>query len=143
MKALFHLVHTNVCGPFTTTSLSCVHYVLSFTNDYDKFDWVFFFKKTCDIFFQFKQFKAKIELQFEKPIKALCSSKGGDNIFIDFMNSCKDHGIIQQFTQTNIPHRMVLQKDEIEPSLNKLGVLLLVQTFLLACGQKLLALPII
>jgi hypothetical protein len=27
--------------------------------------------------------------------------------------------------------------------LNKLGVLLLVQTFLLACGQKLLALPII
>jgi hypothetical protein len=143
MKALFDLVHIDVCGPFTIASLSNVHYVLTFTDDYSKFDWVFFFKKKSDVFLQFKQFRAKIELQFEKPIKALCSGKGGENIFIDFMNSCKDHGIIQQFTQTYIPHRMALQKDEIKPSLSELRVLLSVQTFLLACGQKLLALPII
>jgi hypothetical protein len=143
MKALFDLVHTNVCGPFTIASLFSVHYVITFTNDYNKFDWVFFFKKNNDIFLQFKQFRTKIESQFEKPIKALCFGKGKENIFIDFMNLCKDHGIIQQFTQTNIPHRMVLQKDEIESSLSELGVLLLVQTFLFACGQKLLALPII
>jgi len=95
MKTLFDLVHTNVCGPFTTTFVSNVHYVIMFIDNYSKFDWVFFFKKKRDVFLQFKQFRAKIELQFEKPIKTLCFHKGGENIFIDFMNSCKDHGMIQ------------------------------------------------
>jgi hypothetical protein len=85
MKALFDLVHTDVCGPFTIASLSSVDYVFMFINDYSKFDWVFFLKKKNDVFMKFKQFKAKIELQFEKPIKALCSNKGGENISIDFM----------------------------------------------------------
>ncbi len=94
MKALFDPVHTNVCGPFNNTSLSGVHYVFTFTNDYIKFRWVFSLKKKNDVFLQFKQFKTKLELQFGKPIKALRFDKGGKHISVNFMNFCKYHGII-------------------------------------------------
>jgi len=51
MKAPFDLVHTNVCGPFNNASLSGVHYILIFINDYIKFGWVFFLKKKKIMFF--------------------------------------------------------------------------------------------
>jgi hypothetical protein len=133
MKALFDLVHTNVCGPFTIASLSHVDYVFMFINDYNKFDWVFFLKKKMIFFFNSSNSRQKLNYNLRSPLWPYVLTKEER---ISLLILCKDHGIIQQFTQTNIPHRMVLQKDEIEPSLNELKVLLLVQTFLLALWAK-------
>jgi hypothetical protein len=61
MKSSFKLVHIDVCGPFTITSLSRVQYIFTFTDDHSKFGWVFFLKKNSDVFSLFKQFLAIIK----------------------------------------------------------------------------------
>jgi hypothetical protein len=62
MKTSFDPVHIDVCGPFNNTFMFHAHYILTFIDDYIKFGWVQFLKKKNDVFFQFKQFKAKIQL---------------------------------------------------------------------------------
>ncbi len=79
-------------GPFNSNSLSGARYVLTFIDDCSRFGWVFVLKEKSVDFLQFKQFKAKVELQFGKPIKALCFDNGGEYISTNFMNFCKDHG---------------------------------------------------
>jgi hypothetical protein len=48
---------------------------------------------------------ARIKTQFKKLIKALRSNKGGEYTSTKFKEFCKDHDVMQQFTQTNSPHQ--------------------------------------
>jgi hypothetical protein len=45
MNSSFELVHIDVCGPFTTTSLSKAQNILTFINDHSRFGYVFFYEK--------------------------------------------------------------------------------------------------
>jgi transposase InsO family protein len=62
-------------------------------------------KKKNDAFSLFKQFLAKIKTKFGKSIKALHSNKRSEYTSTKFKEFCKDHDVMQQFTQTNSPHQ--------------------------------------
>ena len=84
-----------------TRSLGGAYYFLLFTDDCTRFSWVYFLSKKSQSFRYFKEFKSIIEIQIGKRIKILCSDQGGEYRLGEFMNFCKQHGIIQQFT---VPH---------------------------------------
>ena len=54
-------IHSDICGPMTSPSLSgCLYYVL-FIDDYSQKSWLYFLKAKSETFDKFKEFKALIE----------------------------------------------------------------------------------
>eukprot|EP00253_Pinus_taeda_P007785 PITA_07785 len=100
-RDILELVHTDICGPMQTRSLGGAYYFLLFVDDCTRFSWVYFLSKKSQAFQYFKEFKVMIENQTAKKIKILRSDQGGEYRLNEFMNFCKQHGIIQQFT---VPH---------------------------------------
>jgi hypothetical protein len=64
-------VHSDVCGPMSSPSLSgCLYYVI-FIDDYSRKCWIYFLKAKGDTFDKFKEYKAFIEKQTVKRIRTL------------------------------------------------------------------------
>jgi hypothetical protein len=62
-QGILVLVHSNVCGPMSSLSLSgCLYYVI-FIHDYPRKCWIYFLKVKSDTFDKFKEYKAFIEKQ--------------------------------------------------------------------------------
>jgi hypothetical protein len=60
-KGILDIVHSNVCGPMKTTSLSGYVYYVSFIDDYSRKTWIYFLKGKNEVFNKFKEFKALVE----------------------------------------------------------------------------------
>jgi hypothetical protein len=59
-QGILDLVHSDVCGPMSSPSLSgCLYYVI-FIDDYSRKCWIYFFKAKSDTFDKFKEYKAFI-----------------------------------------------------------------------------------
>lgn len=104
-RDILELVHTDICGPMQTRSLGGAYYFLLFVDDCTRFSWVYFLSKKSPAFQYFKEFKVMIENQTAKKIKILRSDQGGEYRLNEFMNFCKQHGIIQQFTVPHTPQQ--------------------------------------
>ena len=65
------LIHTDICGPLTPTALGCHKYFITFTDDFSRYGYVQLIHEKSDSINVFKAFKAKVELQLGKPIKAV------------------------------------------------------------------------
>ena len=72
------LIHTNICGPLTITTLGGYKYFIIFINDFSRYGYVEQIHEKSDPLNVFKAFKAKMELQLRKPIKVVKSDRGGD-----------------------------------------------------------------
>jgi hypothetical protein len=70
------LVHSDVCGPMSTVSLSGQEYYVSFIDDYSRKTWIYFLKAKGEVFDRFQGFKALVENQTRKKIKVLRSDNG-------------------------------------------------------------------
>ena len=60
------IIHSNVCGPMSSNSLSGYAYYVSFIDDFSRKTWVYFMKNKDEVFSKFKEFK---ELCKESGIK--------------------------------------------------------------------------
>ena len=77
-QGILDLVHSDVCGPMSSPSLSgCLYYVI-FIDDYSRKCWIYFLKAKSDTFDKFKEYKAFIENKIEKHIRILRTNNGGD-----------------------------------------------------------------
>ena len=65
------MIHSNVCGPMSSTSLSGFEYCITFIDDFSKRTWIYFLKAKSEVFEKFKEFKALIENLSDKKIKIL------------------------------------------------------------------------
>jgi hypothetical protein len=77
-KGVLELIHSDVCGPTPSTSLSGYAYYVSFIDDYSCKTWVYFLKSKYEVFGKLKEFKALIENLSEGKIKILRSDNGGE-----------------------------------------------------------------
>ena len=60
------MIHSDVCGPMSSSSLSGhVNYV-SFIDDFSRKTWIYFMKNKDEVFIKFREFKALIENHKEK-----------------------------------------------------------------------------
>jgi hypothetical protein len=75
-QGILDLVHSDVCGPMSSPSLSgCLYYVI-FIDDYSRKCWIYFLKSKSDTCDKFKEYKAFIEEQTGKHIRILRIDNG-------------------------------------------------------------------
>ena len=72
------LIHSDVCGPMPSTSLSGYEYYVTFVDDYSRKTWIYFLTNTSELLGKFKEFKALIKNHSERRIKTLRSDNGGE-----------------------------------------------------------------
>ena len=61
-------MHSDVCVPMSSNTLSWYAYYVSFIDDFFRKTWIYFMKNKDEVFNKFKEFKALIENHTEKKI---------------------------------------------------------------------------
>ncbi len=97
------LVHADLCGSMKAESLGGSRYFLLFTDDYSRMSWVYFLKFKYEIFENFRKFKALVEKQSGRSIKALRTNHGGEFLSNDFTVFCDENGIRRELTAPCTP----------------------------------------
>lgn len=96
-KGTLDPVHYDLCKPMKTTTVAGARYFLLFVDDFSKKMWVFFFKKSSDVF------KVAVENDTGRRVKTLCSDNGNEFTSTTFESFCKKEGIQIQFTTSYTP----------------------------------------
>jgi transposase InsO family protein len=104
-EGVLELIHSDVCGPMPSSSISGYVYYVSFIDDYSRKTWIYFLKSKDEVFSKFKEFKALIENLSERKIKILRSDNGGEYTSKEFVNFCKDVGIKRELTTPYNPQQ--------------------------------------
>ncbi|GJU58530.1 putative RNA-directed DNA polymerase [Tanacetum coccineum] len=102
---LLGLIHTDVCGPLRHVSRKGASYFLTFTDDFSRYGYVYLLKHKHEVFETFKVFKAEVELQLGKKIKALRSDRGGEYLSQEFKDYLSENGIVQNLTSPYTPQQ--------------------------------------
>ena len=102
---LLELVHTDICGPISTQAKGGYEYFVTFTNDYSKYGYVYLMRWKFEAFEKFKEFRAKVENQLGKQIKAIRFDCGGEYLLGDFKDYLTQNGIVSQLTARGTPQQ--------------------------------------
>ena len=102
-QELLELVHTDVCGPMSTQAKGGYEYFITFTNDYSRYGYVYLMKRKSETFEKFKEFRAEVENQLGKCIKAIWSDRDGEYLLGDFKDYLTQNGIVSQLTAPGTP----------------------------------------
>jgi len=97
-KGILDLVHSDICGPMSAQSLSGFLYYVLFIDDFSWKTWIFFLKAKKETFGKFQEFKALVENQSSRKIRALRSDNGGEYISGEFNDFCRKAGIKRELT---------------------------------------------
>jgi transposase InsO family protein len=121
-KAMFELIHTNICGPLFVSSMSRLRYFITFNNDCNKWAWTYFMKTKSEALNIFKRFKQEMEVESGKQVKMFHFDRGGEYNSKEFEKYCHDRGIKHQFIQ-KFEHfsKTKFQKGRTKQSWTKLG----------------------
>jgi hypothetical protein len=85
-EGVLELIHSYVCGPMPSSSISGYVYYVSFIDDYSHKTWVYLLKSKDEVFSKFKEFKALIDNLSERNIKILRLDNGGEYTSKEFVN---------------------------------------------------------
>lgn len=99
------LIHTDVCGPFSTTSLGGSRYFLTFIDDCSRRMFVYFLKSKDEVFDKFVEFKNMVERQTERNIKSIRSDNGKEFVNKRFDKYLAEYGITRQLTVPYTPQQ--------------------------------------
>ncbi|GJY29673.1 retrotransposon protein, putative, ty1-copia subclass [Tanacetum coccineum] len=104
-KDLLGLIHTDVCGPFRIVSRQGASYFVTFTDDFNRYGYVYLLKHKHEVFETFKVFQKEVENQLGKIIKSLRSDRGGEYMSQEFLDHLKEHGIFAHRTPPYTPQK--------------------------------------
>ncbi|KAI3723576.1 hypothetical protein L2E82_35254 [Cichorium intybus] len=102
-KGLLDIIHTDVCGPFRSTTKDGTRFYVTFTDDFSRYSYIYLIKHKSDTFEKFKEFKNEVENQLGRKIKMLRSDRGGEYLSIEFLDYLKEYGIVSQLTPPRTP----------------------------------------
>ena len=100
---MLELVHMDVCGPMSTQAKGGYEYFITFTNDYSRYGYVYLMRRKSETFEKFKEFRAEVENQLGKHIKAIRSDRGGEYLLGDFKDYLTQNWIVSQLTAPSTP----------------------------------------
>ena len=102
---LLELIHTDVCGPMSSTARGGFQCFITFTNDLSRYGYVYLMRHKSETFEKFKEFQNEVENQRGKKIKALRSDHGGEYLSHEFSDHLKSCEIVPQLTPLETPQR--------------------------------------
>jgi transposase InsO family protein len=100
-SVILERIHTDVCGPFSAASTTKHRYYVIFVYDFSRKCWILFMQKKDQTFSKFHEFKALVEKESGKQVKALRSDNGGEYISNKFKEFCSREGIRRELI---VPH---------------------------------------
>ena len=104
-KDLLDLIHTDVCGPMNVKARGGYEYFITFTDDFSRYGYIYLLHRKSDSFEKFKEFRAEVEKQLGKSIKAICSDRGGEYLSNEFIDHLTQNGILSQLTTPGTPQQ--------------------------------------
>ena len=104
-KEVLGLVHSDVCGKISTKSLSGCEYFVTFIDDKSRYTWVYVLKSKDQVFGCFKDWKAMVENDTGKKLKAIRSDNGGEYTSKEFQGYLKMAGIRHELTIPKTPEQ--------------------------------------
>ena len=102
---LLELIHSDVCGPMSTTARGGYQYFMTFTDDLSRYGYIYLMRHKSETFEKFKEFQNEVENQLGKSIKLLRSDRGGEYMSQEFDDHLKSRGIVPQLTPPGTPQR--------------------------------------
>ena len=102
-QELLELVHTDVCGPMSIEAKGGYEYFITFTDDYSRYGYVYLMRRKSEAFEKFKEFRAEVENQLGKNLKAIRSDCGGKYLLGDFKDYLTQNGIVSQLIAPGTP----------------------------------------
>jgi len=76
-----------------------------FVDDFSRKCWIFFMQKKSETYSKFCEFKALVEKESGKKVKALRSDNGGEYISDEFKDFCKVEGIRRELIAPHNPQQ--------------------------------------
>lgn len=102
---LLGVVHSDVCGPMSTSPLGGNKYYVTFIDDYSRKVTIFLIKNKSQVFDCFVRYKNMVENQLDKRIKILRTDNGGEFCNAKFSQLCEKSGIIHQRSCPHSPQQ--------------------------------------
>ena len=102
---MLDLIHTDVWGPSLVASIGGARYYVTFIDDFSRKVWTFFLKHKSEVFQKFKEWKAMVENQRGRKVKALRSDNGGEYTSMEFKEYLARHGIKHQLSIPGLPEQ--------------------------------------
>lgn len=99
------LVHGDLCGPITPSTMAGNKYVFVLIDDYSRYTWVFLMKNKGDAFGVFKNFKTMVESEVGRKIKVFRTDRGGEFNSHEFNQFCETEGIRRHLTAPYTPQQ--------------------------------------
>jgi hypothetical protein len=100
---LLVLIHTDVCGSMSTYTRNGDRYFITFTDDYNRYGYVYLMRHKYESFEKFKEFRTEVENQLNKSINALRLDREGEYLSYEFTMYLKECGIVSQLTPPGTP----------------------------------------
>ena len=100
---LLGLVHTDVCGPLSTSVRGGYSYFITFTDDFSRYGYVYLMRHKSETFEKFKELKNEVQNQLGNSIKAIRSNRSGEYLSQKFDQHLKECGIVSQLTPRRTP----------------------------------------
>ena len=60
-KEVLELVHSDLCGPLSTSARGGYEYFITFIDDYSRYGYIYLMHHKSETFEKFKEFKAEVE----------------------------------------------------------------------------------
>lgn len=102
---ILDLIHSDLNGPMQNKSIGGAKYILTFIDDHSRKMFVYFIKEKSEVFNRFVEFKAMVENETGKRIKALRSDNGTEYVNEAFQSYFKKHGIKHQKSVVYTPEQ--------------------------------------
>ncbi|MCO5609147.1 hypothetical protein L7F22_063369 [Adiantum nelumboides] len=102
---LNQLVHSDLCGPMESASITGSLYFLTFIDDFSRYTTLYFLKQKSQVLTCFKEYCTLVMCQHDLPVQILRSDNGGEYVSNAFQKFCKDAGIQQQYTTPYTPQQ--------------------------------------
>jgi hypothetical protein len=107
-KSILYLIHTDIYGPMSSLSIGGkFKYYITFIDDFSRKTWIYFLtgKTSEEVLKRFLEFKALVETQTGKRIKALGYDNGGEYTSFAFKRFCVEDGIKRELAVPYTPQQ--------------------------------------
>lgn len=118
VSTICELIHLDVWGPYTTSTLTGTNYMLTIVDDKGRATWTYLLHHKSQVTNIFSSFVKMVDTQFERKVKCIRTDNGGEFMGHDFQNLLNSCGITHQRTAPYTPqqngaverkHRQLLQ----------------------------------
>nr|GFA90438.1 hypothetical protein [Tanacetum cinerariifolium] len=104
-KKPLELVHADLCGLITPTTVGRSKYFLLLIDDFSRWSWVYMLTGKYQAFDAFKRYKKMVEENSGYKVKTLRGDREGEFTSMEFTNFCKENGITRHLTAPYSPQQ--------------------------------------